>query len=485
LEALVMTLTLYNTLTRQKETFMPLREGQVHMYVCGPTVYNDAHLGHGKTYVNFDTMVRYLRYLGYHVVYVQNITDVGHILDSGEDRILKGAAREQMQPMQLAELYTRRYFRDMDRLNVLRPDISPRATGHVPEMLMLIQRLIERGHAYEVNGSVYFSVASFPEYGLLSGRRLEDMQSGSRGDVLEEKRHPADFALWKHAEPEHVMRWPSPWGEGFPGWHIECSAMSTKYLGQPFDIHGGGVENKFPHHECEIAQSMAAYDQPFARYWLHNGMLMIRGEEMHKSLGNFVTLEQAFERWDPMVIRFFILLSHYRGPLDMTEDALDAAGKGYARLLNALQAVHKALGSAPEGNAAPEIAELLDRTRLAFEASMDDDFSTPGALAALFDLSREVNTLLAAQEPLSQGSLQATASAYQRLLGDVLGVLPATLEDDLGSSLAPDLIQLLIETRAELRQAKQYAAADGIRDKLAALGVQLKDSPEGTTWALS
>jgi len=479
-----MSLSVYNTLSRKKEVFVPLHEGRVNMYVCGPTVYNDSHLGHGKTYVNFDTMVRYLRYLGYKVLYVQNITDVGHILDSGEDRMLKGAAREQMQPMQLAELYTQRYFRDMDRLNVLRPDISPRATGHVPEMLELVQSLIETGHAYEVNGSVYFSVESFPQYGMLSGRKLEDMQSGSRVEVLSEKRNPADFALWKRADPEHVMRWNSPWGEGFPGWHIECSVMSTKYLGQPFDIHGGGVENKFPHHECEIAQSMAAYGQPFARYWLHNGMLMIRGEEMHKSLGNFVTLEQAYETWDPMVIRFFILMSHYRGPLDLTEEALEAAGKGYGRLINVIKAVRRAADAAPEGEIGETVQDILGRGRTAFEASMDDDFGTPGAVAALFDMTREVNSLLAADEPLTKGALQAIDALYGRTLGEALGVLPDSLDDDMGAGLAPQLIQLLIDTRASLRQAKQYAAADGIRDQLADLGVQLKDSAEGTSWVI-
>ena len=343
-----MTLKIYNSLTRQKETFVPLHEGRVQMYVCGPTVYNDAHLGHGKTYVNFDTMVRYLRYLGYRVLYVQNITDVGHLLDSGEDRMLKGAAREHMQPMELAEIYTRRYFRDMDRLNVTRPDISPRASGHIPEMIELIQTLLDKGIAYEVNGSVYFDVSKFADYGKLSGRRVEESQAGSRVEVLEEKRNPADFALWKRAEPEHIMRWNSPWGQGFPGWHIECSVMSTKYLGQPFDIHGGGVENKFPHHECEVAQSEAATGESFARYWIHNGMLMIRGEEMHKSLGNFVTLEQAFNRWDPMAIRFFILLSHYRGPLDVTDEALDAAEKGLNRLLGAIRSVRQRLSTAAQ-----------------------------------------------------------------------------------------------------------------------------------------
>ena len=479
-----MTLSLYNSLTRRKETFVPIHEGQVRMYVCGPTVYNDAHLGHGKTYVNFDTMVRYLRYLDYDVLYVQNITDVGHILDSGEDRMLKGAKRESMQPMQLAELYTRRYFRDMDRLNVLRPDISPRATGHVPEMIELTKSLLDNGYAYEANGSVYFSVRDYPDYGKLSGRNVEEAQSGSRVDVLDEKRDPSDFALWKRAEPEHIMRWNSPWGEGFPGWHIECSVMSTKYLGQPFDIHGGGVENKFPHHECEIAQSEGATGRPFANYWLHNGMLMIRGEEMHKSLGNYIALEQACERWDPMAIRLFIQLSHYRGPLDASEESIDAAGKGLTRLLSAIRAVRRQLALAPEGQVSTEVSSLLERTRQTFNESMDDDFGTSGAVAALFDMTREVNSLLNTGDPLSAGSLRAIDGLYRRLAGDVLGVLPENLDRDLGTDLLGRLVELLISTRASLRQVKQYQLADNVRDQLAEMGVMLQDGPEGTTWAL-
>ncbi|MHB1296856.1 MAG: cysteine--tRNA ligase [Anaerolineae bacterium] len=479
-----MTLRLYNTLTRQKEDFVPLHEGHVSMYVCGPTVYNDAHLGHGKTYVNFDIVVRYLRYLGNHVLYVQNITDVGHLLDSGEDRMLKGAQRERMHPMQLAEIYTRRYFRDMDRLNVTRPDISPRASGHIPEMIELVKKLIATGHAYESNGSVYFAVASFPAYGQLSGRRVEELQAGSRIEVLEEKRSPADFALWKRAEPEHIMRWLSPWGEGFPGWHLECSVMSTKYLGQPFDIHGGGVENKFPHHECEIAQSVAASGQPFARYWLHNGMLMIRGEEMHKSLGNFVTLEQAFERWDPMAIRFFVLLSHYRGPLDMTEEAVDAAARGLERIRSMLRTVRRRLDDAPQGEAPAEVLAMLEKGRLAFEEGMNDDFNTPAAIAALFDLTREVNALLGASEPLNAGALQAIDTLFGRLAGNALGL---TLEDTTQASeagLAQGLVELLVKTRTELRRAKQWALADQVRDQLTALGVELQDGPDGTTWQI-
>jgi cysteinyl-tRNA synthetase len=480
-----MALTLYNSLTRTKEIFEPLHEDRVSMYVCGPTVYNDAHLGHGKTYVNFDVVVRYLRYLGYTVLYVQNITDVGHILDSGEDRILQGARREQMHPMQLAETYTRRYLRDMDRLNVTRPDISPRATGHIPEMLAWIETLIAKGYAYQVNGSVYFAVNRFAGYGKLSGRRVQELLAGARVEVLDEKRDPADFALWKRAEPEHIMRWQSPWGEGFPGWHIECTVMSTKYLGQPFDIHGGGLENKFPHHECEIAQAESATGQPFARYWLHNGMLMIRGEEMHKSLGNYITLEQAFTRWEPLSIRFFVLLGHYRSPLDVTDDALDGAARGLERLYTAVRGVRRQLASAPEGEADASVLTMLEQMRRRFVESMDDDLSTPGAIAALFDMTREVNTLLGAPERLAAGSLRAIDAQYRRLAGDVLGVLPDSLEQGLGAGLAPDLIDLLIQTRMALRKAKQFALADEVRDRLTALGVQLQDGPQGTTWALT
>jgi cysteinyl-tRNA synthetase len=480
-----MTLQVYNTLSKSKEPFVPLHEGRVHMYVCGPTVWNDCHLGHAKTYVNFDTVVRHLRYLGYDVLYVQNITDVGHLRDSGEDRILKEAERVRVQPMQLAETYTRRYFRDMDRLNVTRPDISPRATGHIPEMIELVQMLLKKGYAYEMNGSVYFSVAKWKSYGRLSGRKLEDSQSGTRIDVLEEKRSAADFALWKRADPEHIMRWNSPWGPGFPGWHIECSVMATKYLGQPFDIHGGGVENKFPHHESEIAQSEAAMGKPFARYWLHNGMLMIRGEEMHKSLGNFVTLEQAFEHWDPMIIRFFILLSHYRGPLDVTDEAVDAAAKGLERLRSTIRGVCRRLANAPDGEASGEVAALLEKARLGFDESMNDDFNTAGAIAALFDLSREVNAQLGSGRALSKGTLEAISGLYDRLVGDVLGIQLVDLDKDVQAGLSGQLIELLIETRAKLRQAKQWALADEVRDHLAAMGVQLQDGAQGTTWMLT
>ena len=325
-----MALQLYNSLTRRQDEFEPLEDGRVGLYVCGPTVYGHAHLGHAKSYVSFDILVRYLRYLGLSVTYVQNITDVGHLTDDadeGEDKIAKAASRERKHPMALAEYYTRSYFEDMDQLNCLRPDISPRASGHIVEQIELVKTLLAKGYAYEVNGSVYFDVSTFKDYGKLSGRNVEEMQAGTRVEVSADKKNPADFALWKKAEPNHIMQWPSPWGRGYPGWHLECSVMSMKYLGTTIDIHGGGLENQFPHHECEIAQSEAANDAPFVRYWLHNNMVTVDGQKMGKSLNNFITLKQAFDgsherltrSYDPLAVRQLILNSHYRSPLDFSD----------------------------------------------------------------------------------------------------------------------------------------------------------------------
>ncbi|MGH2538819.1 MAG: cysteine--tRNA ligase, partial [Candidatus Promineifilaceae bacterium] len=327
-----MSLRIYNALSRKKEPFEPLHPGRVNMYVCGPTVQDYPHIGHAKTYISFDVVVRYLRYLGYDVLYVQNLTDVGHLLDSGEDRILKKARQAAVTPMQVVETYTRIYFDNMDALGVTRPDISPRASGHIPEMIAMIEQLLDAEMAYERNGSVYFDVSADPDYGKLSGRRLEEQAAGARVAVVEEKDDPADFALWKRAEPEHLLRWPSPWGEGFPGWHIECSAMARKYLGPTFDIHGGGVDNIFPHNESEIAQSEAANGAEFARYWLLVGSLTLDGVKMSKSLGNTLTVSAALERWRPQAIRAFVLSSHYTSPVDFSDEALDAAYRGWGRL---------------------------------------------------------------------------------------------------------------------------------------------------------
>jgi len=487
-----MTLKVYNYMTRQKEEFKPLHEGRVGIYVCGPTVYDHAHIGHAKVYVSFDIVVRYLRYLGYKVRYVQNITDVGHLLDTGEDRILVGAARERLEPMEVVEYYARSYFEDMDALNVTRPDISPRASGHIPEQIELAQTLIEKGCAYEANGSVFFLVEGFPEYGKLSGRKVDELEEGARVEVNPDKRHPADFAVWRAAPPEHLMRWKSPWGEGYPGWHAECSVMAAKYLGLPFDIHGGGLENIFPHNESEIAQSEAAYGVEFARYWLLNNMVTVDGVKMGKSLGNFVTIKDALQRHEPMTIRFFILSSHYRSPTDFSEAALEAAGKGLERLYGAVRLVRDHLVTAED--ARPErsrrsgtdaaFQQVLDEHKARFTEAMDDDFNTPQALAALFDLTKEVNALLNFGEPVSRGTLEAIDGLYRELGGDVLGIIPDQLPEEAGAGLEDVLVQILIDLRQEFRQAKDWARADAIRARLAEVGIALEDSPEETRWRL-
>jgi cysteinyl-tRNA synthetase len=482
-----MTLKVYNYVTRQKEEFKPLHEGRVGIYVCGPTVYEHTHVGHAKVYVSFDVVVRYLRYLGYKVRYVQNITDVGHLTDDadeGEDKIGRRARLEQLQPMEVVEYYTRSYFEDMDALNVTRPDISPRASGHVPEQIGLAQTLIEKGYAYEANGSVFFLVESFPEYGKLSGRKVDELEEGARVEVNPDKRHPADFAVWRAAPPGHLMRWKSPWGEGYPGWHAECSVMAAKYLGLPFDIHGGGLENIFPHNESEIAQSEAAYGVEFARYWLLNNMVTVDGVKMGRSLGNFVTIQDALQRHEPMTIRFFILSSHYRSPTDFSEAALEAAGKGLERLYGAVRLVRDRLATAEDGGADAAFQKVLDEHKARFTKAMDDDFNTPQALAALFDLTKEVNTLLNSGEPLSRGTLEAIDSLYRELGGDVLGIIPDQLPEEAGAELEDALVQILTDLRQEFRQAKDWAKADAIRDRLAEVGIALEDGPDGTRWRL-
>jgi cysteinyl-tRNA synthetase len=483
-----MSLVVYNYLTRSKDTFTPLRPDAVHIYVCGPTVYDHAHIGHAKAYISFDVVVRYLRYLGYRVRYVQNLTDVGHLLDTGEDRIAKGARRERLEPMELVETYIRSYFEDMDALNVGRPNISPRPTCHISEQIELTQTLLQKGHAYVANGSVYFDVPSWPEYGKLSGRRIEEQEEGARVDVLDEKRHPADFALWKAAEPEHIMRWPSPWGLGYPGWHVECSVMATKYLGQPFDIHGGGLENIFPHNECEVAQIEAATGLPFCSYWLLNNMVTVDGIKMGKSLGNAIPLKELFRRHSPMTIRLFVLSSHYRSPTDFSEAALVAAARGLERLTSTTAQVQERLRDAAPGEICPEFAPKLEATRRQFEEAMDDDFNAPRAIAALFDLSREVNTLLNSGQPASRGTLEAIDALFRRLAGDALGIRLAEAAAGAaegGANLLDGVVRLLIDMRREARQARDWARADAIRDRLAELGIALEDGPEGTRWKIS
>ena len=478
-----MPLVLYNTLSRTKEHFEPLHPDLVRIYVCGPTVYSHSHLGHAKSYVSFDIIVRFLRFLGYKVLYVQNITDVGHLTDDadeGEDKLGKQSRIDRVHPMQLADTYTRSYYEDMDALNALRPDIAPRASGHITEQIALVETLLARGLAYEANGSVYFDVPHYAAYGKLTHRTLEEMTTGTRIEAKSEKRHPADFALWKRAGAGHIMRWPSPWGEGFPGWHVECSAMSMKYLGESYDIHGGGLENQFPHHECEIAQSEGATGKPFVKYWLHNNMVTVDGKKMGKSLGNSITLKEAFARWTPAVVRFFVLQSHYRSTLDFSADAVEGAAKGLEKLINTIRNVKHAAAAAASG--LPSGIDL-EKHHQAFVAAMNDDFNSPMAIAALFDLSREVNQALARGTPLAEEELKAIDVFFARHAGDALGLHIGTeIGQSSEASLEPKLLSLFISLRADLRREKLWSLSDKIRDGLAALGIVLEDKKEGTSW---
>jgi cysteinyl-tRNA synthetase len=485
-----MPIQVYNVLTRQKEELKPLNPDLVTMYVCGPTVYDVPHIGHAKTYVSFDVIVRYLRFSGYRVRYVQNITDVGHILDTGEDRILKGARRERIEPMEVVERYTRAYFTAMDALGVTRPDISPRASAHVPEQIEMTRQLIADGYAYEVDGSVYFSVEKFPDYGKLSGRHVEELEEGARIAVRDDKRHPADFALWKKAEPEHILRWPSPWGWGYPGWHIECSVMATKYLGETFDIHGGGIDNIFPHNECEIAQAEAATGKPFANTWLLTGSLTLDGVKMSKSLGNVLNIEAALQQYSPYAIRYFILSSHYSNPIDFSESAIEGAAKGLERVLVPVRSVRDRLRDAAQSTAAESdegaaFAATLDRYRATLKEAMDDDFNAPAALGVLNQLTTEVNTLLNSGQPIGQATLTTIDQIYRDYGSTVLGVIPDEFKQESNFELVDGLVRMFIEMRKDARQAKDFKRSDQIRDQLAALGVVLEDGRGGTTYRLT
>ncbi|HUU18109.1 MAG TPA: cysteine--tRNA ligase [Sedimentisphaerales bacterium] len=491
-----MGLNLYNSLTRRKEEFKPLEKNKVGIYVCGPTVYGHAHLGHAKSYVSFDVLVRYLRYLNYNVTYVQNITDVGHLTDDadeGEDKIAAAAKKEKMHPMALAEYYTRSYFEDIDRLNCIRPDISPRASGHILEQIGMVTMLLKKGYAYEVNGSVYFDVSKFKDYGKLSGRNVEEMLAGARVEVSPDKKNPVDFALWKKAEPNHIMQWPSPWGMGYPGWHLECSVMSTKYLGKTIDIHGGGLENQFPHHECEIAQSEAANDVEFVRYWLHNNMVTVDGNKMGKSLNNFITLKQAFsgthERltrfYDPLAIRQLLLNSHYRSPLDFSDAALFAAQSGYGKITETVKAVRKRMDTAKEGTIDENIAEQLKQMREKFEAAMNDDLNTSVALSVIFELVRLAQKLLE-DSHTTQATLNLVDVLFDRLGGDCLGIVKEEYPQTgpAGDELMDKLVNVLIEQRNEARKNRDFTKADELRAKLDEMGIVLEDKPDMTTWRM-
>jgi cysteinyl-tRNA synthetase len=491
-----MGLSLYNSLTRRKEQFTPLQKGKVGIYVCGPTVYGHAHLGHAKSYVSFDILVRYLRYLGYDVTYVQNITDVGHLTDDadeGEDKIAKAAREEKKHPMALAELYTRSYFEDMDKLNCVRPDISPRASGHITEQIDLAKTLVEKEYAYEVNGSVYFDVSKFEDYGKLSGRNIDEMLAGVRVKVSPDKKNPVDFALWKKAEPNHIMQWPSPWGMGYPAWHLECSVMSMKYLGATIDIHGGGLENQFPHHECEIAQSEAANGVQFVRYWMHNNMVTVDSQKMGKSLNNFITLKQAFsgvhERltrsYDPVAVRQLILNSHYRSPLDFSDAALFAAQSGYGKITETVKALRKRASQAGKGTLDSEVAKQLEQLKGKFEDAMNDDLNTSVALSVVFELVRLANTLLQDATAAAE-TLAAVDDLFGILGGDVLGVVKGKYAQTSGADdeLMDRLVNVLIEQRKQAREDKDFARADDLRGKLDEIGIVLEDMPDKTTWRM-
>jgi len=487
-------LQVYNTLTRKKELFKPLHEGFVGIYVCGPTVYGHSHIGHAKSYVSFDVIVRWLRYLGYRVRYVQNITDVGHLVsdaDEGEDKIARQARLEKLEPMEVAELYTNSYFEDMDLLNVLRPDITPRASGHILEQIELVQDLIDKGFAYEKNGNVYFDVSKHKEYGKLSGRKIEELMEACRIEKNQEKNNPVDFALWKKADPKHLMRWNSHWGEGYPGWHLECSVMSTKYLGQPFDIHGGGLENMFPHHECEIAQSEASAKDEFARYWLHNNMVTRDGVKMGKSLGNTLLIKDAAKQYNPLSVRFFILSSHYRSPLDFSDRALEAAEKGLHKIHDVLRRLAKA-GKKQTADKRQkteekthEMEQRTEKFMQSFADEMNDDFNSAKAIAVIFDFIRDINSWLD-EDKAGAETIELISKKLEDTAGTVLGLLPKNIDSiSAGNDVNLDgVMQVLIDLRNQARKNKNFALADEIRDKLARQGIIIKDTPKGTEWEM-
>lgn len=482
---------IYNTLSRKKEEFKPLNPPNVGLYVCGPTVYGEAHLGHARPAITFDLLYRYLKYKGMKVRYVRNITDVGHLetdADEGEDKILKKARIEKLEPMEIAQRYTNNYHYNMDALNVLRPGIEPHASGHIIEQIEMVKKILEAGYAYEVNGSVYFDVLKYNEkhhYGKLSGRVVEDLQANTRElEGQEEKKNSIDFALWKKAAPEHIMKWPSPWSTGFPGWHLECSAMSTKYLGEEFDIHGGGMDLLFPHHECEIAQSTTANGKESVKYWMHNNMITINGQKMGKSLGNFITLNKFFsgehelleKAYAPMTVRFFILQAHYRSTLDFSNEALKASEKGLARLKQAMESIKKIQ---PSKKSTVDIAALQEKCYNA----MNDDLNSPILIAHLFDGVKTINALIQGKESINKEDLKTLVKVYQVFVKDILGLeFEIEKSQDNTQNNEKELIEMLLEIRQNAKKQKDYATADKIRDELGNIGIALKDTKEGATW---
>jgi len=481
---------IYNTLTRKKEIFNPIVENHVGMYVCGPTVYGDPHLGHARPAITFDVVFRYLKHSDYKVRYVRNITDAGHLendADEGEDKIAKKARLEQLEPMEIVQFYTISYHKAMDALNCLPPSIEPRATGHIIEQIEMVKQILENGFAYQVNGSVYLDVNKYNEnypYGILSGRNIEDTLEGTRElDGQSEKKSPVDFAIWKKANPEHIMRWPSPWGEGFPGWHMECSAMSEKYLGKTFDIHGGGMDLVFPHHEAEIAQSNACNNCAPVKYWMHNNMITVDGKKMGKSLGNFINLEEFFNgthakldrAYSPMTIRFFILQAQYRSTVDFGNEALQAAEKGFTKLMNAMETLENLKNS---DSSTYDINELEKNCY----AAMDDDFNTPILIAHLFDGVRIINSVKDGKESLTASDLSKMQKLFSDFVTDILGLISA--KESGGNDLAEEVMELVLKLRGNAKKNKDFSTADLIRDELDKAGIQIKDSREGSSWEI-
>ena len=486
-------LVIYNTLTRKKELFKPLVDGKVGLYVCGPTVYSNSHLGHARPNITFDLLFRYLTFLGYKVRYVRNITDVGHLEDeveeTGEDKISKKARLEQLEPMEVVQKYMNTFHRNMDELNVLPPSIEPRASGHIIEQQQLIRSIINNGYAYVTNGSVYFDVEKYNKkynYGKLSGRNLDDIKTNTRQlDGQDEKKNSFDFALWKKASPEHIMRWDSEWGEGFPGWHLECSAMSNKYLGETFDIHGGGMDLTFPHHECEIAQSTASQGKEAVRYWMHNNMITISGQKMARSLGNFITLDELFsgtnkileKAYSPMTVRFFILQAHYRSTIDFSNDALKASEKGLERLLTAVKTLN-------ELNISDETTIDISGLKGKCFAALNDDLNSPVAIAHLFDGVKMINSIKAGTERISACDLNDLKLFFNTVVFDILGFKNEKTEGSEINTVFEGAINLLLKLRMEAKAGKDWSTADKIRDELNALGVEIKDTKDSFEWNL-
>lgn len=489
-------LCIYNSLSRLKERFKPLHEGRVGMYVCGPTVYGDGHLGHARPAITFDVLFRYLTHLGYKVRYVRNITDVGHLehdADEGEDKIAKKARLEQLEPMEVVQYYLNRYHDAMARLNVLPPSIEPHASGHIIEQIAYVQKIIDAGYAYVSDGSVYFDVPKYNadhNYGKLSGRDINELLSQTRAlDGQQEKRHPADFALWKKAQPEHIMRWPSPWSDGFPGWHLECSTMSEKYLGEQFDIHGGGMDLKFPHHECEIAQSVAHNGHDSVRYWMHNNMITINGQKMGKSIGNFITLDEFFngthekleQPYSPMTIRFFILQAHYRSTVDFSNEALQASEKALIRMLEGWRRMAEIKPAETS-----TVSADIDKIEAACYEAIDDDLNTPIVIANLFEAVGLVNKIRDGHATATAEDIEKLHRLFDTFLFDILGMRAENADVADEKALEPyrGAVDLLLKVRSESKAKKDWATSDLIRDRLAALGFAVKDTKDGVEWSL-